>query len=510
METQFDFKDLFVLDMANNHQGSVEHGLNIIRAAADVVKRHQIRAAIKFQFRQLDSFIHPSHKEGSDHKQVHRFLSTRLEKYEFTQLLEEVKRQSLVTMCTPFDEDSVELIKDMGFDLIKVASCSAKDWPLLERIAEAGKPVSFSTGGLTLNDIDNLVSFFDHRGVDYAIMHCVSIYPIPDSLCHLNQIDLLRQRYPHRPIGWSTHENPDDIAPIHIAVAKGAQLFERHIGLTTETISLNAYSSTLEQLDKWFGAYNRAKILCGDFDRPTPSAQETNALALLQRGVFAKDTIPVGSTIEREQVYFAIPYHEDQLSSGSWENGLVALDTIEANSPLCNSLLQRQPKPDYLVVKTAVHEAKALLNEAKIALDSDFQVEYSHHYGIEKFRQTGAIIIECVNREYCKKLIIQVKGQEHPLHFHKRKEETFQVLHGVLEIEVDAHHRTLHPGDTVLIQPGVWHKFWTKTGSIFEEISTTHYNDDSYYKDKQINRMKREDRKTVVNHWGRWELTDRG
>ena len=59
MDKDFDFHDLFILDLANNHQGSVEHGLRIIQSAADVIKRRSVRAAIKFQFRQLDTFIHP-------------------------------------------------------------------------------------------------------------------------------------------------------------------------------------------------------------------------------------------------------------------------------------------------------------------------------------------------------------------------------------------------------------------------------------------------------------------
>ena len=48
-------------------------------------------------------------------------------------------------------------------------------------------------------------------------MHCVSIYPTPDEDCQLNQIDVLRTRYPGKIIGWSTHENPDDTLPIAIA-----------------------------------------------------------------------------------------------------------------------------------------------------------------------------------------------------------------------------------------------------------------------------------------------------
>ncbi|RLB74008.1 MAG: sialic acid synthase, partial [Deltaproteobacteria bacterium] len=62
MNQKFDFKDLFILDMANNHQGDVERGLNIVRSFAKVVKDHNARAALKFQFRQLETFIHPDHQ----------------------------------------------------------------------------------------------------------------------------------------------------------------------------------------------------------------------------------------------------------------------------------------------------------------------------------------------------------------------------------------------------------------------------------------------------------------
>ena len=160
-----------------------------------------------------------------------------------------------------------------------------------------------------------------------------------------------------------------------------------------------------------------------------------------------------------------------------------------------------QPAPSELaIIKSAIHEVKALLNEARIALNSEFEVEYSHHYGIQKFRETGAVIINCINREYCKKIIVQLAGQAHPAHYHQRKEETFQVLHGVLHVSVEGHVRALQPGETCLVQPGVWHSFWTDTSCVFEEISTTHFNNDSYYKDKRINKMDRSERKTIVDH----------
>ena len=51
-----------------------------------------------------------------------------------------------------------------------------------------------------------LKNFFEHKGVDHAIMYCVSIYPIPDEEFHLNQIDKLQKRYPKHMASWSTHE----------------------------------------------------------------------------------------------------------------------------------------------------------------------------------------------------------------------------------------------------------------------------------------------------------------
>src|SRR5262249_33570214 len=151
-------------------------------------------------------------------------------------------------MCTPFDELSVQRIADMGFDLIKVASCSAKDWPLMEAVAETNLPVVFSTGGLKIEDIDNIVVFSEHRALSFALMHCVSIYPTPPDACNLHNIVMLLQRYGNVCVGWSTHEDPDATAPVQMAVAFGAKIFERHIGLPADNMPLNNYSSNPEQI----------------------------------------------------------------------------------------------------------------------------------------------------------------------------------------------------------------------------------------------------------------------
>lgn len=204
-----------------------------------------------------------------------------------------------------------------------------------------------------------------------------------------------------------------------------------------------------------------------------------------------------------------MPIEPGQLSSGDWHAGIRAKGGIALNGALLrDDLVMPGSDPDK-VIKKAIHEVKAMLNKAQIHLNTDFEIEYSHHNGVENFRDVGAVLINVINRDYCKKIIVQLPGQVHPQHYHKRKEETFQVLSGILNVIVEGRKRVLMPGDTCLVQPGMWHSFWTETGCIFEEVSTRHYNDDSYYKEKHINSMARSDRKTVVNHWGRYELPDK-
>jgi N-acetylneuraminate synthase len=506
VNTSFDFKDLYVFEMANNHQGQLEHGRKIIQDLGKVAKDNGIRAAIKFQFRQMDTFIHPDHKKDSANKHIPRFLSTRLTKENYADLLKEVRKQKMVTMCTPFDEESVDMINDLGIEVIKIGSCSAKDWPLIERIADANKPVIFSTGGLTLKEIDDLVSFFDHRRVHFAIMHCVAVYPTPDDQLQLNQIDTLKRRYRDKVIGFSSHEAPESLEPVMVAVAKGARMLERHVGVETTDIKLNPYSGTPGQIDAWVKSSLRAKGICGAEERPLASAVERDALDSLQRGIFAKADLKAGTKLERKDVYFAMPWQKGQLDAGKWKAGIVLKDAVKKDGPVTDAGVEIPQNVEQQILYTAVHEIKGMLNEARIALAVDFQLEFSHHYGVKKFREIGTTIINCVNRDYAKKILVMLPNQQHPSHFHKRKEETFQVLHGVLDVNIDGRKRSLYPGDILLVGQGVWHSFSSKDGAIFEEISSTHFNDDSYYEDKEINKIDRSQRKTTVQNWGRYQI----
>jgi len=489
---------LFIFEMANNHQGDVRHGLRIVDEMAKVARRFGIRAAVKLQYRNLATFIHPDFRTA-DHKHIKRFLSTELAKEDYATLVEAIKAAGLVSMCTPFDEESVQDIVNHGIEIIKVASCSANDWPLLEAIVQARKPIICSTGGLRIEEIDQVVNFFTHRQVaDLSMLHCVGIYPTLNKGVHLNFMDTMKRRYHWLPVGYSGHEAPDNYDVVQAAMAKGARILERHVGVPTETVKLNAYSMNPEQTAKWVESALAIAEICGAPEGTKVIAQEeVDSLLSLRRGVFVREPVAAVDVLTRDKVYFAMPCADGKTSSSEYQETMTAAVAYPANSQLS----ERRQRTLANQLRSLIHQAKGMLHEAHIAIGDKFTIEMSHHYGPEQFRSNGALIVNLVNREYCKKLIIMLPAQRHPNHRHMKKEETFQLLHGDLEVNLNEVMHDLKPGDILLVERGTWHSFSTEKGCIFEEVSTTHIIGDSYYEDSKIAVLDPIQRKTVLTMW---------
>jgi sialic acid synthase SpsE/quercetin dioxygenase-like cupin family protein len=493
------FSDLIIFEMANSHQGSVGHGIDIIRSMSRIVRKYNIKAAVKLQYRNLDTFIHPDYKNRTDVNHIPRFMSTRLNYEQFTQMVDVIHEEGLIAMSTPFDENGVEWCMDQGIDIIKVASCSALDWPLLSKIAETQKPVIISTGGKSISDIDKIYNFFTHKECEFSFLHCVAEYPAPLEHLQLSFIERMKKRYPEITIGYSGHEDPNDTIVPMLAVAKGARIFERHVGLPTDTIKLNSYSMNPEQADQWVKSILDAMNICEvkkENDKYI-SQEEVDSLKSLMRGAYVKRPIKKGDPILMEDVFFAMPCNEKQMNSGEFKEGIIASKDYKVNE----ELHEQRRETEINLVRNVVHDAKGMLYEAGIALGQDFEVELSHHYGMKHFRQTGAIIISIINREYCKKLLVILPGQKHPTHTHKIKEETFQLLYGDLQVTIEGIVKNMKPGDIQTVLRGEKHSFSSVKGAIFEEVSTTHIKNDSYYDDPKINCLDPIERKTILKKW---------
>jgi sialic acid synthase SpsE len=329
------FEDLFVLEMANNHLGSVERGLKIIQEFSQVVRFNNVRASIKLQFRDVDNFIHKDFIDRADLRYVKKTLDTRLSDDDYATLVKAIRQAGCIATATPFDERSVDLCVELGIPIIKVASSDLNDWMLLEKIAKTKKPVVVSTGGSSLKDMDDIVTFFANRNIPLAMNHCVSLYPTEDSELEINQIDFLRNRYPNNTVGYSTHEYTDWTNSMLTAYAKGARTFERHIDIP-DGIKVSPYCSLPHQIDEWFKAFHKAKEMCGapGTQKRFPPKREIEYLDALVRGVYAKEDLPQGHSLTSGDVYLAIPLQKGQLSCRELMNGEILLKSVKKDTAI--------------------------------------------------------------------------------------------------------------------------------------------------------------------------------
>lgn len=330
------FEDLFVLEMANNHLGKLQRGLAIVDKFSKIIRFNNVRAAIKIQLRDVNTLIHADYRQRSDIRYIKKTLQTALSTDDYTILITAIRKAGALPCATPFDESSVDLCVTLGVQIIKLASSDLNDWFLIEKIAKTRKPVIASTGGSSLKDIDDLVTFFQNRNIPLAINHCVSLYPTEDSELEMNQIDFLRDRYPHVAVGFSSHEYHSWDASMYIAYAKGARTFERHIDIEDDGVKISPYCSTPAQIDTWFKAFRKAKEMSGGGPetKRIPPVAEIKYLDALVRGIYAKRDLPVGTPLSEEDLYLAIPLLKGQLSCRELMRGEVLLRPVKKDAPL--------------------------------------------------------------------------------------------------------------------------------------------------------------------------------
>lgn len=225
-------EDAFIIaEVGQNHQGDLDIAREYIRIFA-----FNGADAIKFQTRDnkylfsKEAYEAPYQSENafSDIYGQHR---EKLElKPEWLPILkEDCIKHGVKFMSTPFDEPSLELLCDVGVDLLKVASFDLGNLPLIHRIAKKGKPVVLSIGGGKFDQIRSSVQMLlDHQD-EVAVLHCVSEYPCEYNRIGLDNIERLIEEFSECTIGLSDHFNGILSGPI--AYLKGARILEKHVTL---------------------------------------------------------------------------------------------------------------------------------------------------------------------------------------------------------------------------------------------------------------------------------------
>jgi sialic acid synthase SpsE/mannose-6-phosphate isomerase-like protein (cupin superfamily) len=499
---------LVIFELANNHMGDLQFAKKIISEYYNLslnYRKYGIKFAFKFQFRDLDTFIHKDFKK-SDHEGVKRFESTKLSDKQWDDLIKFTKKK-FITVCTAFDEISVNKIIKYKFDFIKIASCSINDWPLVEYLQKKVKTkIIASLGGKNDKEIREIISFFKNKKKNIQYLYCVAKYPTKPENLNLEYFSKLRSLYGSEIAGFSTHENPEETLSGALSYAMGARIFEKHVNIKSRNYKINKYSTTPDQINSWLESLKKAIIRFGSSKkRSLFLKEEKNNLLQFQRGVYVKNKthIKKGDTLNLDNIAFKYPSFKNQLVANDFskfKTFVLKKNLIPDQQISYNDIVIKNLRSDIETIREKILE---LINISMIIVPKNSRLEISHHMGLKKFNKIGMSMITIYNGLYCKKYLFLLKGQNHPAQYHKIKTESFLILFGSVKLKLTkgkkVETKILKIGDLITIEPKTIHEFRSlgKEGSIIEELSTKHVKDDSYYLDKEI--IKNKNRKSFIS-----------
>lgn len=282
-----------------NHNGDVDLALKLVDMAAEAGAD-----AVKFQKRHLPS-LYP--KELLDNANLAEWSfqymlpvleGVELSEDEFRRIRDRCDERGIRFMCTPWDAQTLTGLEELGVPLYKVASADLVNLPLIDAIADTGKPLILSTGMASWDEIERTVAHLGERGADFAILHCVSTYPAPFENLNLRTIERLRGF--GVPVGYSSHER--GIAMPIAAVALGACIIEKHITLD-RTLPGPDHAASVERagIERMVRDIRNLELALRGGDKQLSAMELQNRLVLRKSLVAARD-LPAGTVVEPAMV----------------------------------------------------------------------------------------------------------------------------------------------------------------------------------------------------------------
>jgi sialic acid synthase SpsE len=261
------------------------------------------------------------------------FATFELDLHAHRAIVERARRHGLAVMTTPFAEDVVPALDQLGFDAYKVASGDITYLGLINRLAETGKPLVISTGMSSLSDIAAALSAARARRCDQiAVLHCVSAYPAPRAAENLRAIRTLAEEF-RIPVGLSDHGS--GLQSAVAAVALGATVYERHLVLAGDTDAIDApVSSTPDELKAIVQAMEHTRLALGSGAKLCQPAEAVNVTAS-RRGLYATRSLRAGERVTRADVVAlrpatrVTPFEIDALIGATLDRAITAGEPFE-------------------------------------------------------------------------------------------------------------------------------------------------------------------------------------
>ena len=224
-----------IAELSANHNGSLERALVTIEMAkamgADAIKLQTYSADTMTIDCDNEHFqIHGGLWDGYNLYKLYQWAQTPFEWHKA--MFEHARKIGITVFSTPFDETAVDLLESLDCPAYKIASFEATDLPLIEKVAQTGKPLIISTGMASEDEINDLVDTAKNAGcTNLVLLHCISSYPAPVEQSNLHTINDIAKRWQVIP-GLSDHTLGTTVAIT--AVALGACVIEKHVTLSRE------------------------------------------------------------------------------------------------------------------------------------------------------------------------------------------------------------------------------------------------------------------------------------
>lgn len=291
-----------------NHNGDITLAKQLIEAAVDAGAD-----AVKFQTFRADAIVtftaekaaYQKETTASEESQYEMIKQLELTYQEFNELYDYAGSKGIIFLSTPFDEESIGFLDELGVPAFKIPSGEITNILLLKKIAETKKPIILSTGMATLGEVEEAVTHLRQHGArDIILLHCTTSYPASIHSVNLRAMETLRCAFKVS-VGYSDHTEGITI-PI-AAAAMGAKVIEKHFTLdqslpgpdhraSLEPVELKAMVLAIRDVERAFGD----GVKC-------PCAEEMAIKKVARKSLVASADIQVGDILKKSDLTIKRP-----------------------------------------------------------------------------------------------------------------------------------------------------------------------------------------------------------
>lgn len=301
-------KTFIIAEAGVNHNGSLDVAMRLVDAAVEAGVD-----AVKFQTFKADKLATATAERANyqiastDERlsQLEMLKNLELPSDSFKELCAYCKIKGILFLSTPFDEESADMLSNLGMGIFKIPSGEITNRPLIQHIAAKGKNIILSTGMSFLGEVEKAIgwireSWNQMEAKPYLIlMHCVSSYPADTEDTNLSAMHTMSRAF-NLPVGYSDHTMGIEI-PI-AAVAMGACAIEKHFTLSKDMNGPDHKASLEpEELKQMVQALRKVEIALGDgVKRPVKNEEEIRGIA--RKSLIALKDIKRGDVIRNDMV----------------------------------------------------------------------------------------------------------------------------------------------------------------------------------------------------------------